>query len=1009
MKKIFYTLPLLIISVIILANLSACVINNTKNEPNRPTSGPEDRPQETPKEDDEIPPTDDSENQPEEDDSVNGTTPEETPKDEEVTPDENMYFPVKFESGVDGVTIPDKFIKYGMTVPEPQLDPRDGYELLGWRKINSDDFYSFDTPVTEILTLKAVWREGASGLIYDSKTKLQVVYGDDENDFTFASSIKDALSEKLPLGITLSSTVSTESYHEIVIGKTERKISEKAYAELEKLTGGEKSVAYLIYSDGRSLALAYTDTEDSIAIEALENIFLKNYIKSDLTVAAGIDESYCLTIEDFVKQYDDDKKATEWERLEKILSEDIGEEAAAEFISALRDLYSLYTPNVVDWFAKLYDPEIGGYYYSNSARDNEKVKYPATSSSGVYYDLLPDIESTNQALGFFTSSRMLRTYSGENLPLFMREQIVKFVLSCQDPNGYFYHPQWPKSMTDSKTSRRSRDLSWATNILSSFGAKPLYTTPNGVQGTIKSASALTMSFGRSSTSAVSCVLAAASVSSNPNLQNKTTFEAYLASLDIENRSYHVGNELTSQTSEILARDTQLKSEGADYSLMNILISWLNEHQKSETGHWHSISNYYGVNGLLKISGIYNSARQPIPNARAAAQSAIDAITSNETMGAVVDLYNTWFALGNVLKNVRSYGTAEDQIYVNELLRDLRTSAPAAILKSKEKISAFQKADGSFSYGPKYSSSTSQGMPVALYEKNEGDINATVISIGGIYGNIMSALELSAFTPSLFGETEFRRYIGIIDPNYDLPLTEPARMKLQEIMSNSTDSEEAKKPLNLLGYEVLNFNNGLVPSRVTSNLMSNGASLSVEMQALVYKTTSGANDSLYITAVKKQEANVSVFNADLKVTNASYNSTLYQMMFDSSSGKRAYMFVVGYEYGYITLYDMSSNGDGMTRKVNTIKLDQSASINFNLGIEYYSLENGEVRIKIFIDGDLVFVSDNFYNCHKDGTLPQCDLAKVNFYTLNAASATLTLDNIRFAQDSVEYKDLSVGAK
>jgi len=105
----------------------------------------------------------------------------------------------------------------------------------------------------------------------------------------------------------------------------------------------------------------------------------------------------------------------------------------ADLVCAMKDLYTAYgTPDVV-WLAKLFDPDIGGFYYSNSARDNE--------------GFLPDIESTIQAVNYLTYSGV---FGGDlELPLWMREKIKEFNLSLFDPeDGYVYHPQWGKELTD---------------------------------------------------------------------------------------------------------------------------------------------------------------------------------------------------------------------------------------------------------------------------------------------------------------------------------------------------------------------------------------------------------------------------------------------------------------------------------------------------------------------------------------------------------------------------------
>jgi len=62
-------------------------------------------------------------------------------------------------------------------------------------------------------------------------------------------------------------------------------------------------------------------------------------------------------------------------------------------------------------------------------------------------------------------------------------------------------------------------------------------------------------------------------------------------------------------------------------------------------------------------------------------------------------------------------------------------------RTREKLSIFRKADGSFSYIPEYSSHISQSAPVALYHENEGDVNATTIAISGGAGCLFSNLNI----------------------------------------------------------------------------------------------------------------------------------------------------------------------------------------------------------------------------------------------------------------------------
>ena len=121
--------------------------------------------------------------------------------------------------------------------------------------------------------------------------------------------------------------------------------------------------------------------------------------------------------------------------------ENISEGAANE----LKSLCDLFGEDNYVWLASLWEPEIGGFYYSASGRDGK--------------GFLPDVQSTAQALNFMETSGLLggrgKLYQ-DVLPVEMKEKIKRFTLSLQSEDGFFYHPQWGKHIT---LSRRGRDLS----------------------------------------------------------------------------------------------------------------------------------------------------------------------------------------------------------------------------------------------------------------------------------------------------------------------------------------------------------------------------------------------------------------------------------------------------------------------------------------------------------------------------------------------------------------------
>ncbi len=379
--------------------------------------------------------------------------------------------------------------------------------------------------------------------------------------------------------------------------------------------------------------------------------------------------------------------------------------------SAIKDLYSLYSDDIYLWIADLYDPSIGGFYYSASAKNTEGY--------------LPDIESTLQALN-------LIQYSGLNsnpASYQMKEKIVAFVNGLQsDSDGYFYHPQWEElEITD---ERRGRDQMWALRILSMFGAKPLYTT-GGVTGSEgepgTSAAALTLPFSLSDSTNVSRVVACAATLDH--LKDEASFKAYLDGQNW-NDAYTTGNRLAAQVVSI-----------KDAGLLDYLITYLNGKQNQSNGMWDAQSGYRAVNGFFKIASIYKAATTVIPNSDLAAAYCIDTLDDslNGDEGTVCWVYNVWYSLDYITSLLEESGEDENTALARNIRASLRTNAPAYIAKAKEIYSLFQKEDGSFSFNQKSTSSHSQGMPVAVPGTDEGDVNATYISSIGLSGCIFGAL------------------------------------------------------------------------------------------------------------------------------------------------------------------------------------------------------------------------------------------------------------------------------
>ena len=114
-------------------------------------------------------------------------------------------------------------------------------------------------------------------------------------------------------------------------------------------------------------------------------------------------------------------------------------------VKAALNLRSMYNKEMYEWIASLWEPEIGGFYYATSAR--------------VTDGYLPDSESTTQSLGLLKTLGMVKEES--SVPEGMKKKLGEFAKKLQDPDGYFYHPQWKELMLSNPerySSRRGRDL-----------------------------------------------------------------------------------------------------------------------------------------------------------------------------------------------------------------------------------------------------------------------------------------------------------------------------------------------------------------------------------------------------------------------------------------------------------------------------------------------------------------------------------------------------------------------
>ena len=517
--------------------------------------------------------------------------------------------------------------------------------------------------------------------------------------------------------------------YEIVFGRSDRKISKKAYEMLDRYYSGiPNESVWAIYLSGGSICVTF-DTNQAMmrAIAYFED----NLLNEALGTKEGVLAHESFDVYEKAREEREEKHTEAFNKLES----QIGVEA----VEALKDLFGLYDEGLYLWLANLWCPDVGGFYYSNSGRDTE--------------GFLPDIESTKQALAFITKSGMVSEYESANYSEALlrdypeiAEKVLNFAVGLQAEDGYFYHPQWKDSPS---TSRISRDLNSARGIITELGGTANYPYPedsfdSSDEDALVPMSALTGRLGGSSVLSVSKVIA---TSVPAYLLSLDKWAAYIDSLGIDKgNSYPGGNTLVSQK-------RMIKAAGQEYC--DYLINYLNSKQY-DNGTWEREISYGALDGLMKISGLYEHFDVPLPRAKAAAESCITRTidTTPKATGKthVCDVYNTWYALAAVIRMA-------DKSLKNEIRQSVKENFPEMIDSTCQKMSMYRKDDGSFSWYEDESHYTSQGSVVAVPRTNEGDVNASTIASSGLLGWVFDCIGVKDVP--LFYAADFEIFMNVI--------------------------------------------------------------------------------------------------------------------------------------------------------------------------------------------------------------------------------------------------------
>ena len=813
--------------------------------------------------------------------------------------------------------------------------------------------------------------------IYADGSKLQIVYpkGDDKAAKIAEELYMDLLSYTYSYIYIVDDSQTDITEHLITVGNTNREITDLAYSELKGIDfDPSKENRYLAYTDGNSIALVYDENIFDIDLAAKEatQVFIENYVKKNETLFLnpGVVYTDKVTPTLYQTELDKIKIDNEWKKLYEELG---GNEEAAAVVAAFKNYYAeICSPELIDWFANLYDPVTGGFYYCNSARDSDGF--------GV------DVESTSQTMAFLEGSGMTSSFGGvKNLPRNILDTLGIWVKSLQDPNGFFYHPQWTKELIDSKLSRRARDLNQALSLLSITGYSPTYTV-NGRQGDytlvdgtrvdalgnpISAESKLTGKLAYSSPYYAASKVLAASSTVPSHLQDAPSFEKYLNSLDIRNNSYSVGNTLAAQGTQIKSRDKELGGG----VLIPVIEQYLKDNQNPENGtwDWSNSGRLVANNGFMKITTLYNELGIEIPNPEKGIENALAILLEDTKTVHVCDTYNTWFTINNVYSNLRKFtkNSTATEAQIKAIQDNILSNAERLITATKDRLLEHKKADSSYSYYKKTTSAESQGVLVANGQNNEGDVNATYISTVGTIGHMMDAFGVSM--PRIYGAEEYCHFI------FTLLGTDSI---VKEVKPDPITFDDAVNESELENITVTKNSSGQI--EVIKDLRNPDGSL------LLFDSKNDGQDRVKISSTTdKNGVTKFVFEADINVISGD-NGIISQICFGD-----AYMLALSVSEGKVHFSDRSS-----VIPQNSVNHDLDIAIAlgswFNLKVEYYPGEHDTVYILIYINGSVVAKSNNYYDEAGDkisaaGT-PALDFDNVEIIGFSTNNIKLMLDNV-----------------
>ena len=170
---------------------------------------------------------------------------------------------------------------------------------------------------------------------YKEESPVGIVAADDSTPMNLLNSVYNSLigwnTRPEIIGVD-----NTSFEHEVVIGECDREVSKKAYLHLSRMEAAEHYSSYVIYSDGKSVCVAY---DHESAREVAVNLLLeKSFAYPTLTLEVGVYEQDSISILDYYEEKDAETIEEKWAALER----KIGPEYGPTIVAAFKEYYTNY-------------------------------------------------------------------------------------------------------------------------------------------------------------------------------------------------------------------------------------------------------------------------------------------------------------------------------------------------------------------------------------------------------------------------------------------------------------------------------------------------------------------------------------------------------------------------------------------------------------------------------------------------------------------------------------------